>query len=277
MADGRVVFEGRGGPGNPLAVGAEILAASFRTALAGCPEPTHVVACVSGAGGGQQREQVAGLLAERFASAVLRVVPDYVAAMRAAPVGTDVVVIAGTGSVVCSTSSSGGQEISGGRGWILGDRGSAARLGQAALEWFCDGSDHDPESAGLVRECMGSAEWRQIAADLNASKNPAALLARAAPVLTQAAERGSGWAVEMLNAEMARLAATTRRHITQYPRSSPGAAVRIALAGGVWRSSAAIASFRTAMAERQPATPLVLVGPIDPIDGAASLAVSMAR
>src|SRR5262249_47577599 len=62
--------------------------------------------------------------------------PDYVAAFLAAPRGTDACIVAGTGSVVCSRAADGGYRVSGGRGWILGDHGSAARLGRAALEHF---------------------------------------------------------------------------------------------------------------------------------------------
>ena len=223
LAGGRVIYEGQGGPGNPLAAGADVLAASYHAALAGCPEPVRVAACVAGAGGLRGRMQVSELLSDRFPGAIIQVVPDYVAAMRAAPEGTDAVVIAGTGSVVCSAAPDGSHNVSGGRGWILGDRGSAVRLGQSALEWFCEDAGSDAEAATLVRDCLGMTDWRQIVDALSASTQPAALLARAAPVLTRAAESGSDWAVTRLDAEMAALAAVTVRHVGRHLQPAPGA------------------------------------------------------
>ena len=77
---GALVHEGAGGPGNPLMAGPEVVEASYRAALAGCPAAGRVAACVSGAGGDAQRAQVAEVLAGRFPAAEVRVAPDYVAA-----------------------------------------------------------------------------------------------------------------------------------------------------------------------------------------------------
>jgi N-acetylglucosamine kinase-like BadF-type ATPase len=273
LAGGRVIFEGRGGPGNPLAARPETLAASYQAALAGCPPPSHLAACVSGAGGSQQRAHVDKLLAGRFPAALIQVVPDYVAAMLAAPSGTNVVVIAGTGSVVCSRGPDGEYRVSGGRGWILGDRGSAARLGQAALEWFCQ-EDPDPGLTGQVQDLLGLTGWRQIAGALSASKNPAALLARAAPILTGAAENGSVWAAPRLKAEMGALAATTVLHVERHQRGT--GQTRLALAGGVWQSPAARAAFMAVLPPDLEVAPECLAGPLDPLDGAIRLAASLA-
>ena len=270
LAGDRVIFEGRGGPGNPLAAAADVLADSYRTSLTGCPEPARVTACVSGAGGERQRAQVRDLLADLLPGAAIEVVPDYVAALLAAPPGTDVVVVAGTGSVVCSRSPDGGYDVSGGRGWIVGDRGSAARLGQAALERYCEDPGSDPELASAVGDCLGLTDWRQIVTALSASRNPSCILATAAPVLTRAAENGSPWAVTRLGAEMAALASVTARHIERHLRAA--AAVRVALAGGVWTSRAARAAFAAALDQNRTGLPARIAGPIDPLDGAARLA-----
>ncbi|HEX9065427.1 MAG TPA: BadF/BadG/BcrA/BcrD ATPase family protein [Streptosporangiaceae bacterium] len=273
VAGGRVVFAGRGGPGNPLAAGQDALTASYLTALAGCPDPAAVAACVSGAGGARERGQIADLLADRFPGASIQVVPDYAGAILAAPDGTDVVVIAGTGSVVCSPAGGGRYHVSGGRGWILGDRGGAARLGQAALEWYCADRATDPEVTAQVRDCLGQTDWRGIVAALAVSPNPAALLASAAPVLTAAAEGGADWATTRLAAEMSALAAVTCRHIERH--LSPAGQVRVALTGGVWASPAARAAFSHALAA--PGSPsrariTILPDPLDPLDGAIRLA-----
>jgi hypothetical protein len=59
---GVVVFEGSGGPGNPLATDEDTLQASYAAALAGCPDPSYVVACVSGAGSRDQQVRPVDLL-----------------------------------------------------------------------------------------------------------------------------------------------------------------------------------------------------------------------
>ena len=104
---GEVIYEGTGGPGNPLTADLETVRASYLAALAGCPLPARVAACVSGAGSEPRRTQITDLLAGRFPGADVLVVPDYVAAFLAAPPGTDVCVVAGTGSVVCSEAEDG--------------------------------------------------------------------------------------------------------------------------------------------------------------------------
>ena len=238
---GAVVYEGSGGPGNPLTADSETVRASYRAALAGCPAAATVAACVSGTRGQAQREQIAGLLAGRFPGADIQVAPDYVAAFLAAPRGTDACIVAGTGSVVCSRAADGSYRVSGGRGWILGDHGSAARLGRAALEHFVNHPATVPASfAAAIGEIFGDSDWRSVVRAVQTARNPAPLLARAAPLLTAAAQTRQPWATELLDAEMAALAATAARHIEQH---IPGTReVRVALCGGVWASQIARSS-----------------------------------
>lgn len=273
---GAVVYEGSGGPGNPLTADSETVRASYRVALAGCPAAARVAACVSGARGQAQREQITGLLAGRFPGADIQVAPDYVAAFLAAPKGTDACVVAGTGSVVCSRTADGGYRVSGGRGWILGDHGSAARLGRAALEHFVDHpATVAPPFAAAIGEIFGDSDWRSVVRAVQTARNPAPLLARAAPLLTGAAQAQQRWAAEQLDAEMTALAATAARHIEQYIRGTQE--VRIALCGGVWASRIARSSFTSAMARASSCLAIVARSPSDPIEGAVRLAGSIRR
>lgn len=271
VRNGDVVHEGAGGPGNPLTTEAGELAGSYETALAGCPAAVRVAACVAGTAGQQQREQIAGLLAGYFPDAHISVVPDYVGAFHAAPEGTDVSVIAGTGTIICSRAPDGGYAVSGGLGWILSDHGSAARLGQAALEHVVSGPApvRSPVVAALVA-AFGTSDPRSIASAVNSSPQPAQLLAGAAPLLTSAAEQGAAWAVRWLNTEMGELAATATHHIKQNV-NQPGT-VRIALAGGVWESPACVSSFADAMTRVSRRRVQVAHTPSDPIEGAIRLA-----
>jgi N-acetylglucosamine kinase-like BadF-type ATPase len=271
VRNGDVVHEGTGGPGNPLSAEKHTLGASYETALAGCPPAAQVCACVAGTEGPDQRDQIADLLARHFQDAQISVVPDYVGAFHAAPEGTDVSVIAGTGTVICSRSPDGGYAVSGGLGWILSDHGSAARLGQAALEHVVNGPTpvRSPVITALVKT-FGSSDPRTVARAVNSSHDPAHLLAGAAPLLTSAAEQGAAWAIRWLNTEMAELAATATHHIRQNV-NQPGI-VRMALSGGVWESPACVSSFADAITRLARRPVEVARTPSDPIEGAIRLA-----
>jgi N-acetylglucosamine kinase-like BadF-type ATPase len=270
---GAVVHEGAGGPGNPLMAGPEAIHTSYQAALGGCPAAARVAACVSGGGGDAQRAQIAALLCARFPDAVVHVAPDYVAAFLAAPPGSDVCIVAGTGSAVCSRAADGSFLVSGGRGWILGDHGGAARLGRAALELYV--ADVGGVPAASILQIFDDSDWRSIVRTVHAMPNPAPLLARAAPLLTSAAEDGQGWAVEHLEAEMRALAATAARHIEQHVAGTSG--VQAALSGGVWSSPAARSALTAALA-RASRRPLTVTRSLaDPIDGAIRLAGSLQR
>lgn len=271
---GAVVYEGSGGPGNPLTADPETVCASYRVALAGCPPAARVAACVSGARGQRQRAQIAGLLAGRFPGADIQVAPDYVAAFLAAPGGTDACVVAGTGSVVCSEAADGGYRVSGGCGWILGDHGSAARLGRAALEHFVTHPATVPAPfAAAIGEIFGDSDWRSVVRAVQTARNPAPLLARAAPLLTSAAQTQQPWATDQLDAEMTALAATAARHIEQHIGGTQE--VHVALCGGVWASQIARSSLTSAITRASCRRVIVTRSPGDPIEGAVRLAGSI--
>jgi glucosamine kinase len=271
---GVVVHEGTGGPGNPIAADPRTLRASFGAALAGCPPAARVVACVSGAGAAAERDLLSALLAEFLPTARIEVRPDYVAAVAAAPEGTDVTIIAGTGSLICSRNADHTFAVSGGRTWVLGDHGSAARLGQALLEWYCNDPDAaHGEFAVRVASALGDSDWRQIVKLIRAAANPAALLARAAPILTEAAQAGHPWAIERLDAELALLGAATMRHVDRHVRTRDQ--VRAALAGGVWASNQAVSSFTTALSRLGPPSVLAAPSRLSPLDGAVRLAANL--
>ncbi len=273
VRQGVVLFEGGGGAGNPVTAGDQALRASYAAALAGCPPAGRVVACVSGTRDQDRRRAVRLLIAESLPGAEVAVVPDYVGAVEASPAGTDVTVICGTGSLVCGRLADGEFAISGGRGWILGDHGSATRLGQAALEWYCDDPDRGAgEFAARVAELTGSGDWRSVVAAVHSSASPAALLARAAPLLTTAAQAGAGWATERLDADMSVLAATAMRHIGRFARR-PGI-VHVALTGGVWSSQAAVAAFAAALDRLGPPQVVTSKALLSPLDAAVRLAAA---
>jgi N-acetylglucosamine kinase len=247
----------------------ETIRSSYRAALAGCPQPQRVAACVSGTSDPARRAQIERLLAGHFPDASLRVLPDFTAALMAAPAGTDVCIVAGTGSVVCSQASDGSFRVTGGRGWILGDHGSAARLGRAALEHYV--SRQEPDSfADAISQLLGSSDWRAVVNAVHAAPNPAPVLARAAPLVTAAAERHLPWAVRVLDEQMEALAESAMLHIEQYLPAAPQ--VQVALSGGVWASRAARASISQALTQADRGSITVVRSVRDPLDGAVLLA-----
>lgn len=231
----RVVFAGRGGPGNPLVASDIELRQSYEDALNGCPPPQVIAACVAGAGSPEGRHSIERILGERFPVASVHVVPDYVATWMAAPEGTDVVVVCGTGSIACTRMPDGSFRTSGGHGWLLSDHGSAVRLGKAVLEHHY--IDPDGALGEQLQRLYSASDTRALADRLRMAANPAAAMAVAAPLLTDAAANGCAWASRLLTREMAALAQTAARLL---PRRTPDSRpARVALAGGVFRSPAA--------------------------------------
>jgi N-acetylglucosamine kinase-like BadF-type ATPase len=266
---GRVVHEGRGGPGNPAAVEAAALRAHFAAALDGCPEPAAVAVCAAGVVDARTRSAVEAVLREHFPRAPARVLPDYAAAWAAAPEGVAAVVVAGTGSVVCRRAPGGEFEVAGGLGWVIGDHGSAARLGRALLDWLGTADPVPGDAVTALAELYGTADARTIAADLHVSPAPAAFLARAAPVLAVIAAGGDERARVLIADEMRSLAATT------VAVTGTGAGLRVALAGGVWRSAACREAFAAALAALAAGATTTLVRR-EPVEGAVRLAQELA-
>ena len=126
--------------------------------------------------------------------------------------------------------------------------------------------------ADAVGQIFGSSDPHAIMDAVYASPNAAALLARAAPLLTAAADRRLAWAARLLGQEMTALAATTVRHIEQHMPDAPQ--VRIALSGGVWTSDAALAAFTGALEHAASRAVAVARSSRDALDGAVLLAAA---
>jgi N-acetylglucosamine kinase-like BadF-type ATPase len=191
------------------------------------------------------------------------VAPDYVAALLATAVVADMCCIAGTGSLCCSLVE-GRACVSGGGGHLLGDRGSAARYGRAAVELaFALGPRRTPPSlsAALAR-AYGTSDVVEVARRVYASPSPAAVLGRLAPHVVTAAEEAQGWATAVVEDEVAALAATAGRHIDDTGlrnlRGNGNRDVRVALVGGVWHSDLLRVRFADHLAALQPSTTLTV-------------------
>ncbi len=270
VQDGTVVHDGRGGPANPNTCSADTVRASLASALDGCPTPARIVASVAGAQFPSNRELLQAVLHDLCPAADIDVVPDYVAAFAASPPGTDVCVVAGTGSVVCSPAEDGSWRISGGYGWVLGDHGSAAQLGKAMLASYVDDPAGLPcDVVAAIGKLFGTNDRRAVVRALQTAPSPARCLASAAPLLTRAAEAGHEFALVALRDGMHKLAVTTARHITEFCDHP----ARVSLVGGVWTSEPAVATFVELLAVHCPSAAVDTGSmPINPLDGALLLA-----
>ncbi|MBO1756531.1 N-acetylglucosamine kinase [Allobranchiibius sp. CTAmp26] len=273
LVGGALSCVGEGGPANALIPDDSLLERSFAAALHDLPAAGRIAACVAGAGSAAAKDRITQLLQRLRPQSQVRVYPDYAAAFHALPAGTDICVIAGTGSVICSPSSARatGWLVSGGRGWLLGDHGSASTLGRAFYEDYVNGQPDDwPEwVADEVAALHGDADWRTVVRTIHSADAPAAMLAAAAPIVTRLAADGHDHAHTILDEQLARLAQSTVEHAY---RLRPDEPVRVGLAGGLWKSEEAITSFRAHLLQLSELAHLTSTGPVDPLVGTLRLA-----
>jgi N-acetylglucosamine kinase-like BadF-type ATPase len=231
---GRGVFEGRGGPGNAATTPVAELERHIEDATRSSPSPEVVSGCFAGMSTDASHAVVTSILRRRFPQAELRLTTDCAAAVAASD-NADVVVIAGTGSVVASLSSA-GIETTGGHGFLIGDRGSGFRYGQAVLEHALR---EGPSQLGAdVAETLlvefGTLDVSDIVRTVHETPLPAIRVARLCGLLARRAEAGERWALELVDAESELLAADAARHIELHIDEHR---VRVDLAGGVWASA----------------------------------------
>jgi N-acetylglucosamine kinase-like BadF-type ATPase len=215
---------------------------------------------------------VAEFLARRFPDTEVRLAPDFAGVLLSAPDDFDVYCIAGTGSV-CFSQAAGAVQVSGGRGYLLGDQGSAFRYGQALVAFALevDETDLHPLVSQALVDVFGTVDRRSIVQIVHASPAPAPLLGRLAPTLTGCAEMGHAWAEQLVGEEAMAFARVAAHHVRRFHRGLE--TVRVGLAGGVWTSGAVVAMFTAAVARcLEPCVVAVHPLPAPPVVGAVELA-----
>lgn len=267
---GSVLFERSVGPTNPSSVTTPVLEGRFDELLDGCPQPSAAVVCLAGlSNDGTRRDSVAQYFDRRFSGVTARLEPDSVAALACFPSDVTACVVAGSGSMVCSRAANGDVVASGGRGFLLGDPGSAFRLGQRLLAHHLDAPDADGPLGSAIEVALGAPNARSVMATVYGSRDPVTLIARTAPLLTMAAEEGRSWAIDALDDEMRLLASVVARHLEQHDRGDRHPTVGVV--GGVWSSEATVQSFDDALS-RQIETVTLVRASRAPVQGAVLLA-----
>lgn len=275
--EGNQVFEGLSGAANLASTDPELVAEHMREALDGSPDVDSACGCFAGLLSNASKERALLDLKQLVNAKKYEVWPDFHAGWEAAPEGTDVLVIAGTGVVICSEVDGNLVKSSAG-GYLLCDAGSAAAIGRTALRMTIVAARKMPASESFwqcVEEQFGHREASEVIAALYRSPLPGTALSRlAGPVATDAAE-GWEYAVSSVRESFAGLAASIDEHCSEHLSGLTNVAV--GLAGGVWKLDPVIKQMfqdsLTAMNRRYDLS----VATIEPVMGAVRLAMKMTQ
>ena len=229
------LFQGHSGAANLISTPEHKLRRSLQTATKGCPAPDFVCGCFAGLINDEIRAKGVSLLREVFPAAEVRAEPDYTAAFYASPDDTDLCIIAGTGSLVCSRSN--GQVVkSGGRGFILGDYGSGYCFGRDALIYFLDNPKSSSKTLrNAVLQVLGTTDEGPIIAAIYQSATPATILSKLAKALGMDAAAGESYAVSSIERNFGELVDVVKGHVDKYMASTEK--ISISLAGGLWKGA----------------------------------------
>ncbi|HRK20338.1 MAG TPA: BadF/BadG/BcrA/BcrD ATPase family protein [Fimbriimonadaceae bacterium] len=233
---GNQVHIGQSGPANLASTPPKRLETNVLKTLDGCPSPDFVAGCFAGLLTEDDRRRALELLSWAAPRAKVIAEPDYVAAYLACDEDTDICLIAGTGSLICSRYE--GKVVkSGGGGYLLGDFGSACQYGRAVLSQFLvvGESGMTEPTRSLIEKQFGSTQENEVLAGLYRGGAPAARLAKLAPAISRDANAGEPYALLALREQTAHLASILRSHADRYHKGATE--LRICLAGGLWEAS----------------------------------------
>ncbi|HEY3781275.1 MAG TPA: BadF/BadG/BcrA/BcrD ATPase family protein [Fimbriimonadaceae bacterium] len=228
-----VLFRGNSGAANLTSTPDDLLRNHIKSALRNSPVPSHVCGCFAGLITPDDGERAANILKGIFPNSAIRVEPDYCAALAACPNGTDICVIAGTGSLVCSRPKSNVFK-SGGRGYLLGDYGSAFRYGREFLQHHLDSEDIQ-QLAAILNPLFGSTDEALLLSAIYRGGPPAPRLAKLAAQFAQDVTSQEPYALDFLLNETQRLSSVVISHAEQhFPLLKE---TNVCLAGGLWKIS----------------------------------------
>ncbi|MDX2066646.1 MAG: hypothetical protein SFX74_12985 [Fimbriimonadaceae bacterium] len=235
-ADGNVVFQGQSGSANLSSTPENRLRKNLSHATEGCPPPSFVCGCFAGLINRETRSKGLEQLRAVFPAAEVRAEPDYTAALYAAPPETDVLIISGTGSLVCSRTESGIKK-SGGRGYMLGDEGSAYQFGRESLRHFLAHPDRASEALrSQVETLFNGTEESEIIPQIYKSATPAATLAKLAKAFSMDVRAREPYALAALDRHLEQLLDVVTLHVDRHLNPEQPH-LDICLSGGVWKGS----------------------------------------
>ncbi|MBV8637714.1 MAG: hypothetical protein JO322_06475 [Candidatus Eremiobacteraeota bacterium] len=201
-----------GDAANVRRAGIDDAAATIARAVASATQGAHVDAMVVGAAGAGYDDTASALesaLRNRVAGARVRVCDDANIALRAAvPLGDGIVIISGTGSIAYAIA---GEKTfrAGGHGFLLGDEGSGAALGAAAVRLLLrvyDGRARRDGFIEAIESVLDSEAPEDIMQAIYADPDPVRKLASLAPVVIACASDGERDATKMVQGAALELA-----------------------------------------------------------------------
>lgn len=272
---GSVLFQGQSGAANLVSTPENRLRKNLTHATDGCPDASFVCGCFAGLISDEVRQRGLDHLRNLFPGAIVRAEPDYTAALYASPPETDICVISGTGSLVCSRL--GGKIVkSGGRGFILGDAGSAYQFGRDALMYFLDNREEaSPALRNQINDLFGTDEESAIVPTIYKAQTPATIVSKLAKALGSDAKVAQPYALESIDRNMSALAAIVARHAAKHLPDRR--VLHISLAGGLWKAAPLfkerLAHYTQEMLTRQEIVVSRITRP--PLQGAVELAREM--
>lgn len=231
---GSIVFQGNAGSTNLTSISEDVVERNIRAALDAAPRVCAAAGCFAGLIDDHTASIAGNILTSLLPGISVDVYPDYFGTLEAMPEEADMLVIAGTGSVICSKQ---GDVVvkSGGGGYILGDQGSCCDLGKRLMAATC--VNMEPCSERLleaIEETFGS---RSPAAALMASyrsATPAVSFAKLAVAVVEQAQAGELLALRVVRESLAGLAKLAIDHYSRFGTAKEP--VCIAIDGGLWQT-----------------------------------------
>jgi N-acetylglucosamine kinase-like BadF-type ATPase len=215
-----VLARAAAGPGNPLSAGMAVAARSYTTvfrrllAEAGL-RPRQIGAIglgAAGAGRPAQQRQIRAVLRALAPAARIRIDSDGLIGLLGATLGRGgIIVIAGTGSFVLGVDRQRKQARGGGWGPLLGDEGSGATIGRAAIQAVLraeDGRETPTKLRRIVFAHFGVRSCADLVTRIYAKPPTPSQFAELWPAVLRAARSGDPAARALLEHGGAELAAT---------------------------------------------------------------------
>jgi len=190
------------------------------------------------------------------------------------PEGWGVAVVAGTGSIAFALDRDGKESRAGGWGYLMGDEGSAFRLGLQGLRAACRCADGIGPATKLLPEYLaqlGTKDPRDFIPAVYRGSWDKAAIAGLAPIVLELAELGDEMARQIFHAETLELARTIAGAVSKGGLPKDG--VPIALTGGLVLHNT---PFRERLLANLPICG-VTPGPVGLVDDPARGAVVLAR
>lgn len=251
LADARTGAElgrGEGGPSNIQAVGVTSALHELNAAIAGAFKAAQVLRApvaaaalgLAGVDRGEGADVVRGWSEVVQLTDRLTVANDATLLFAAGtPDGWGLAVIAGTGSIAFTLDAQGNDARAGGWGYLLGDEGSAFRMGLQGLRAACRAADGIGDRTALLPELLkqlGSGNPRAFIPAVYRGTWDKAAIAALAPVVLAAAASGDAVATAIFEHEARELARTAAGAVRAGGLPTEG--VPVALTGGLVVESA---------------------------------------